>query len=133
MPCVYSDFPIVTHTLNSFTARATRLLDIEDFEGFMRLVLTGEYEDDNFEPKQVFLDPIQNLVTGDHPLLISRDYDSVIGFSEDILVEGPIRVHSVPHPTFALTSSIHLTRTLHYDGVSSSRFTIELEVHVYYF
>lgn len=118
MPPLYSDHPTVSHNLNEFTARATRLLESEEYDPFINFVLTGEYLDDG-ALKQAFLDPIQNLVPVDHPLRISRDYDSVIGFSEDILVEGPVSVRAVPHPTFALTKSIHMARAIRYEGVSS--------------
>ncbi|KAF9443967.1 hypothetical protein P691DRAFT_631072, partial [Macrolepiota fuliginosa MF-IS2] len=88
-------------TLSEFTARASAYCNAGDQDSFIRFVLNGEYID-------AFLDPIQNIVANDHPLTVSHDYDSAIGISDDILVDGPITIHTIPHSSHDLTSSIHM-------------------------
>lgn len=133
MVAIYSNYPTVSHTLLEFTARAAAFYEDENYESFIRFTLTGTYVDEEWEDKQAFIDPIQNLVGIGHPLRISRDYDSAIGISNNILVDAPISVFAVPHPTYALTSSIHMTRTIHYQGVSTASSFILFGAYRYHF
>jgi len=110
--------PIVSHTLEEFIIRATALWQENDTTDlFTRFVLTGEFVDDDGMRKQAFVDVLQNTVDDDHPLSIKRDYDSVLGIASKILVDAPISVYAVPHPTFALKTSIHLTHPISYHEV----------------
>lgn len=118
MAGLYSNFSPVSHTLQEFTARASRLYHNEDHDGFIRFVLTGEYVDGGSYAKQAFLDPIQNVVRQDHGLTVARDYDSAIGIADRILVDGPINAYAVPHPTYGLSSSIHIRHSIRYRNVS---------------
>jgi hypothetical protein len=92
----------------------------ETADPFVRFSLTGEFKDNNGVTKQAFVDAIQNIVEDDHPLKISRDYDSLLGIAPKIMVDSPISVFAVPHHTFALKTSIHLEHSLIYQGVSLS-------------
>ncbi|RDB19057.1 hypothetical protein Hypma_014471 [Hypsizygus marmoreus] len=115
MSQLYNDNPIVSHTLAEFTARANKLYVPDGVDdAFIRLALTGEYTDvdDDNKKKQVFLDPIQNIVEPDHSLTISRDYDSVLGIADKLLVDCPISVFSVPHNFFALKTNIHIQHSI---------------------
>lgn len=119
MAGLFNNHPVVTHTLRQFSDRAYGLHEDEDTDDkFIQFVLTGEYIDEDGHSKQAFVDPIQNVIEDDHPLNISRDYDSLLGIAEKIMVNGPISVYAVPHNTFSLKTSIHLKRTVYYDGVS---------------
>jgi hypothetical protein len=108
MPQLYSQFPTVTHSLDGFTERLNALHDDGDNDGFIKTALTGQYRDRSGAERQIFIDPLLNQVNGADVLKFTRDYDSAIGISNSILVQGPITLHAVPHPTFALTTSIHL-------------------------
>jgi hypothetical protein len=114
---LYNDNPTVSYTLQQFSDTASRVLNInpDDDAAFIRFVLCGEYENQGM--KQVFIDPMQNLVDPGHPLTISRDYDSVLGIADDILIDGPISVFAVPHESYALKTSIHIQRPIARQGV----------------
>ncbi|KAG6864738.1 hypothetical protein C0991_007445 [Blastosporella zonata] len=81
----------------------------------VRFVLTGEYEEDG-RTYQAFIDPIQNRVEEDHQLSVLRDYDSLLGISEIIMVTDNISVFTVPHPSFALKSGLHFKYHLNHDN-----------------
>ena len=118
---LFNNHPVVTHSLREFSERAYGLHENEETDdNFIRFVLTGKYIDDDGQPKQAFVDPIQNYIDDDNPLRISRDYDSLLGIAEKILVDGPISVYAVPHNTFSLKTSIHLKHTVYHDGVSTN-------------
>ncbi|KAF9441121.1 hypothetical protein P691DRAFT_607543, partial [Macrolepiota fuliginosa MF-IS2] len=123
MADLYASNPTVSFTLSEFTARASAYCNAGDQDSFIRFVLNGEYVDVDASSesdsesdsnsggsplRQAFLDPIQNIVASDHPLTVSHDYDSAIGISDDILVDGPITIHTIPHSSHDLTSSIHM-------------------------
>ncbi|KAG6815923.1 hypothetical protein H0H87_010148 [Tephrocybe sp. NHM501043] len=116
---LFADYPFENHSLREFIERALSLYypDLDNSD-FIRLVLTGEYED--MESKKLaFVDPIQNLVSPDASLNIQRDYDSLLGISDDILVTGDMSVFAVPHANFALKSSIHIKYPIIWQGVEN--------------
>lgn len=115
---LYNDAPPVSFSLGEFTTLASQFTADEDYDAFIRFTLTGEFVNDAGHVKQAFVDPIREHVDESHPLSVSHDYDSVIGISTDILVDGQLSVNAVPHPTHALKKSIHITRAIFYDGVS---------------
>jgi hypothetical protein len=115
---LYNDAPTVSFSLGEFSSLASRFNQDEDYEAFIRFTLTGEFVNDDGNVMQAFVDPVRQHVDGDHPLTVSHDYDSAIGISPDILVDGPISVNAVPHPTFSLKKSIHMTKSIIYEGVS---------------
>lgn len=116
---LFNNHPVVSHTLRQFSDRAYALHENEETDDmFTRFVLTGEYIDDDGHPMQAFVDPIQNVIEENHQLSIARDYDSLLGIADKIMVDGPISVYAVPHSTFSLKTSIHLKRLIYHDGVS---------------
>ena len=122
--------PLVSHNLREFSNRATDLfVHNESADQFVRFVLTGEFVGDDGKPNQAFVDAVQNVVEDDHPLKISRDYDSLLGIAPKIMVDSDISVFAVPHNSFALKKSIHLEHKITYQGVSPSqgRFTTHTE------
>lgn len=84
----------------------------------MKFVLSGEYANNNGQIKQAVIDVTGKQVRDAADITASRDYDSAIGISRDILVDAPITIWAVPHPTRALKTSIHLTRSIQYKNVS---------------
>lgn len=122
MTSLYNDAPTVSFSLEQFTAAASEMYQSGNYDDSIRFVLSGEFLDDDGNRRQAFVDPIRGAVDDDHPLTISRDYDSAIGISPDILVDGLIAVFAVPHPTFALKTSIHMSYAIEYEGVSPNDF-----------
>lgn len=120
MANLYSDHPTVSHTLMDFTEHANDLF-FEGNEGddaYIRFVLTGEYVDDEDNYRQAFVDPLRGHIQDGDDLRISRDYDSLLGIADKLLIDGPITVYAVPHSTFALKTSIHLEHQIVRDEVS---------------
>ncbi|KNZ79311.1 hypothetical protein J132_10732 [Termitomyces sp. J132] len=120
---LYIDHPPYSFSLAQFVSRANELYrPLRDFR-FSNFVLTGEFEEYG-RKYQAVIDPLQNIIdTRQEDLSISRDYDSLLGLTEDILVDCDIQVYSVPHPRFALKTSVHLTQELSFDGVD---YTVQL-------
>ncbi|EKM81398.1 hypothetical protein AGABI1DRAFT_36555 [Agaricus bisporus var. burnettii JB137-S8] len=112
MAQLYSNSPTVTHSLDGFTERLNNSFNDDDNDSFIKTALTGQYQDERGVGRQVFIDPLLNQVDEEDALKFTRDYDSAIGFSTNILVNGPITLHAVPHPTFSLTTSIHLHHSI---------------------
>jgi hypothetical protein len=120
MANLFNNHPVVSHSLREFSDRAYAFHENDETDdNFILFVLTGEYVDDDGQPKQAFVDPIQNFIEPDHSLLISRDYDSLLGIADKLMVNCPISVYVVPHDTFALKTSIHLKHAVTHRDVSS--------------
>lgn len=98
--------PVKTCSLRDYTRLAKRLDELDPLE-FQRFILTGV---DVHGKAQVFVDPALNRIgsDSDDTLSVARDYDSVIGISNDILVQNAISVYPVPNPAEVLSTSIHL-------------------------
>lgn len=105
-----------TYTLNEFVLRA-EALKAEDEDAFYQFILTGQV---NGEPgHQAVLDPIRNILDDDHSISIARDYDSLLTFQSDIIVNCPISIYPIPNPVEVLTTSIHLQYPILKGDVSS--------------
>jgi hypothetical protein len=100
---LYSSLPPESYSLNDYI-RLAKSLEREDNSAFLRFVLTGESP----EGHQVVVDPIRNLLDERHPVRTTRDYDSVIGLTTDIVVDCMISVYPIPNPAQVLTTSIHI-------------------------
>jgi hypothetical protein len=119
MADLFNNHPVVTHSLCEFVDHAYGLHENDETDdNFIRFVLMGEYVNDDGDPKQAFVDAIQNIIEVDHSLLISRDYDSLLGIANKVMVNCPISVYVVPHDTFALKTSIHLKHPVTHQGMS---------------
>ncbi len=109
-----------TYSLSEFNERAADLLMTQgDPDSFLHFALTGEGTKDGVTT-QAFIDSVRGPVDPNHRLNVSRDYDSLIGISDGFLVDDAIDSWAVPHPTFALKRSIHITHRINYEGVSSN-------------
>lgn len=119
---LYSRGSPASFSLSEFTELATTFWSRKRHREFLRLVLTGEHSyddhDDSENTHQAFIDPLRDVDVQSDDLRIQRDYDSFIGFADKILVDAPITIYTVPHPKFALSSSIHLFCQLEYMDVS---------------
>jgi hypothetical protein len=106
MTSLYSTLPITSYSLRDFV-RFAKTLEHTDNSAFNRLLLTGETED-----HQVSIDPIRNVMQPNHPVTISRDYDSIIGVTDEIIVQSSISVYPIPNPAEVLSSSIHFRKAV---------------------
>lgn len=103
MSALYSSLPPKSYSIHDFV-RCAKTLEDDDNSTFLPFILTGEGPDSH----QVILDPTRNLVEPAHPLVASRDYDSVIAITKEIVVDTMISVYPVPNPAQRLTTSIHI-------------------------
>ncbi|TFK59512.1 hypothetical protein BDN72DRAFT_905777 [Pluteus cervinus] len=87
-----------------FLTRAKELLALEDATDFVRFVLTGRTED-----VQAVLDPILNLLGPNDNFVVTRDYDSFLGFHRDIAISGPLSAHPISFTEDTLTANVHVS------------------------
>jgi len=106
----FNDAETVSHTPSEFISRVTCLLEDSIADAFIRFVLTGEYRNDTGQRRQAFIDAFQSRVTRDHKLRISRDYDSLLGITQDFLVDASISVYSLPRGPSQFTHPPQITR-----------------------
>jgi hypothetical protein len=103
MSGLYSLLPTQSYSLKEFIERAKALYSDEVFE-FLTFILTGEDRRNH----QAILDPFRNVLPPGDLVDSMRDYDSVIGITEHIVVRSAISVYPIPNPVEVLTTSIHL-------------------------
>ncbi|KAF8525885.1 hypothetical protein BU17DRAFT_83390 [Hysterangium stoloniferum] len=72
---------------------------------FIKFILTGE---DTMSGELAVVDPIGNPLTLDHGIIANCDYDSLIGITQNIIVQSSITVYPVSNPMESLSTSIHL-------------------------
>jgi excinuclease UvrABC helicase subunit UvrB len=77
-------------------------------------MLTGELHDEH----QAVVDPIRNVLQEDVEVTELRDYDSMIGYTDEIIVSSTISVYPVPNPAEVLSSSVHMNRPVTRGNVS---------------
>ncbi|KAF8867829.1 hypothetical protein BD779DRAFT_1685253 [Infundibulicybe gibba] len=96
--------PLQRFSLFEFCQRAQELLAPEhDRAEFIKFVLCGICNGG-----QVVIDPYQDVLQDHHPIQVTRDYDSLLGFEKDIIVETDMTVTPVSRHADTLTKSIHL-------------------------
>jgi hypothetical protein len=103
--------PFKSYSLEEFIRTAAAIRSNEDdpnrLSSFVRFVLTGRHE---AEGHQVALDAIRDRIPNDLPVQVNRDYDSLIGLSDHIRLNGtPLFVSPVARTDQTLTSNVHLT------------------------
>ncbi|KAJ3566663.1 hypothetical protein NP233_g6854 [Leucocoprinus birnbaumii] len=113
-PPLYSDFPLVSHSVAEFNERAMGA-KARNQADFIQLTLSGEYVEGG-ETLQVFVDANRNQVEDDELIEVERDIDSCLGISNQILLDCALSVWTIPPPFYALKNSIHLTRGMLYKG-----------------
>jgi hypothetical protein len=95
-------------SLREYVLCAKSLEEEGDPNALMNLTLTGEIVDGFGDKHQVLVDPIRNVMPTDHPTVVSRDYDSVIGITSHIVVGSSISLYPIPDPSGVLSTSLHL-------------------------
>lgn len=103
------------YNLSEFCATAAELLADEDRpEDFVRFLLTGQYNN-----AQAVVAPSFNRLRRRDELIIERDFDSLLGISNEIEFKTSITVFPVARKQDTLTRSVHLTYGIRTPAVSS--------------
>lgn len=115
MSSLYSSLPQRVYTLKQFVRQA-KALTIHEHQkhAFIRFLITGEY----FDQHQAVVDPIRNILENDQHVDVARDYDSVIGIADRIVVTSSIAIYPIPKPVEALSTSIHIKYPIEKGNVS---------------
>lgn len=98
---------IKSFSLQQFIRHAKRLDDPDDEVRFVQFMLTGKDIQDG-QTTQAYIDLSRSVLSDDHPIEVARDFDSLIGVADDILVQSSISVCVAPNPHECLTTGIHL-------------------------
>jgi hypothetical protein len=96
------NYPTKNYSLYTLCALAQKVLDGKKFKDFVQLMLSGIYK-----RTQSVIDPILNRIPPDEGINLSRDYDSVLGIAENIMVEGAITVFPIAKREDTLTRDVH--------------------------
>ncbi|KAF9033687.1 hypothetical protein BDP27DRAFT_1374978 [Rhodocollybia butyracea] len=99
---------IKSYSLRDYVVAAGKLDNLNDDIGFIQFMLTGRTTDSKGQAIQAFVDVNKNRIGANQDISMARDFDSLIGISQNLLVSTPLSVYPVPIPAAALTSSIHL-------------------------
>ncbi|KDQ22060.1 hypothetical protein PLEOSDRAFT_1108039 [Pleurotus ostreatus PC15] len=86
-----------------FCQRAQELMNSDD-AAFVRYVLNGVDEGE-----EIRLNPLLDALQDEEEVEARRDYDSLLGIADDILVKTELSVFPVPKLTDTLTTDIHIT------------------------
>lgn len=108
--------PLQSHSLRDFVLRAKQL-DREQNPDLSRFVLCGLWKEDG-DLHQAVIDVTGNKIGEQSDLEVQRDYDSVLGFHDDLLIDSDLQVHPIAPPDHRLTTTIHMSREI--PGVSTS-------------
>lgn len=115
MTSLYSTRPHKVYTLEQFVAQAEALANQDHRKHeFIRFLITGEY----FDQHQAVIDPIRNVLENNQHVDVARDYDSVLGIADKIVVTSSIAIYPIPKPVEALKTSIHIKYSIEKGDVS---------------
>jgi len=118
------DIPKFTFSVFDFCRKAKSLLQ-QDQAQFVQFVLSGQYDeyveatdpiditlaDDQgliLRRCQAVIDPILDALRDDEDITVSRDYDSILGIHDDIIVSSDLTVYPVAKREDTLTKNVHL-------------------------
>lgn len=98
------DFETQSYSLRDFvaTAKGFSALDTPELELF---TVNGVVDDDHY----IVINPLLNAITGPHRMTASRDYDSLIGIHDDIIIDANLFVYPVPRFDDALTENVYVS------------------------
>lgn len=91
-------------SLHAFCHYGKSLLELDQSAEFVRFIISGEHPDG-----QVVVVPELDRLHEDEQITIHRDFDSVLGVSEDILVDADLAVNPVSRKEDALSKNIHVS------------------------
>ena len=82
-------------------------------ESFVRLVLEGRHRG-----RQVVVDPLRGNMAQGEDLVVLRDYDSLLGIHEDLVVDGDLTLHPIARFQDTLLKDVHLSHQFNTATVS---------------
>lgn len=98
----------------AFNRHAARLLDAQhpnSTYNFIQFVLAGLYIANDGKYRRVHIEPAKDTqALQDMPIVITRDFDSLIGITEDLPFLEPISIFPVPNFHDCMNKSNHLKR-----------------------
>lgn len=110
------------YNLSQFCATAAELLEDEArHEQFVRFMLSGM-----LETTQAVVTPSFNRLRRRDEIIIERDFDSLLGISNEIEFNTAITVFPVARRQDTLTRNVHLTHQIRTVEVSSISLSIDL-------
>jgi len=107
-------------SLRDFYRRAKTLFK-EDPATFVKFVLCGFDDNERF-----YVDALQNCMPADEPILVTRDYDSLLAISDQIEVDNYITVYPIAKKEDTLTANVHLDHKFTRPGVCYSIFSVNI-------
>ncbi|KAJ2914049.1 hypothetical protein MD484_g6374, partial [Candolleomyces efflorescens] len=107
------------YTLHQFCQRAQELYEADHIEEFIRFVLCGTH---NGHQASIDVDGARVLPGEAHTLLLSRDFDSILGLDDQIRVRGkPITISMVAKYEDTLKKNVHIDHSyVDSEGVEQS-------------
>lgn len=115
MPPLPEWLPTDVWTLEQFVREAETLHGQQDIYRFVQLVLAGKAYRGS-EPFRVRLDPLAGADLNTDRLIAVRDYDSLIGITDDLPFRRSIALYPVPNFQDTLSRPNHLTRLVRYQA-----------------
>lgn len=109
----FGNFENQSYSLSQFCETAKRLMESDDPASFVHFVLCGRYQG-----HQVFVDAFQNTLHEGYKLKGLRDFDSLLGISEDIPVRTSLTLFPLARKEDTLHTNIHLNYSFDISGVS---------------
>lgn len=119
---LFNSYELESYTLSSFVNAAQTLhLDFEIAQSnhdhdayekqcrFLNFVITGQ---DDVERRQAAIDPLRDCEVDPADITYLRDFDSLIGFTRNIIIRRNLNIYPVSNPNDALKTSIHLERKI---------------------
>jgi hypothetical protein len=108
-----ANLPLRNVSIKQFCVLAQRLLDAGDQHNFVRLVVSGI-----FEGQQYVVNPLHNRMGQDEPFRLMHDFDSAVGIAKNIMVDDSLTMFPVARREDTLSASIHLDHQFENSRVS---------------
>ena len=116
-------YPTDDWSLEQFVDHAKSLLEQENVESavehFLQFALAGKFHDPLGNPRLVKLNPLLDSPSiSTLQTTATRDFDSLIGITNDLPFLCPLAIYPIPTFRDTLTKSNRLTKRIHYQASS---------------
>jgi hypothetical protein len=112
--------PIYPMSIHKFCFVAKALLTEGRHEDFVKMVLNGTYDGN-----KIVVNAILDAMDDSEHFAGTRDYDSLLGISENICVKAPLTVNPIAKHNDTLRTSVHLKHGFNMTQVSLYLLNIE--------
>jgi len=100
--------PRVSHSPAEFIRCCMQMYNNRKNNKYILCALTGKYRDKARITQQVFLDLNAHYLQGEEEVELHCDIDSIIGISDEFLVDAPMSACTVSHTGHEVKTSIHI-------------------------